>query len=56
VLYIHDRWKGENVSTAEVESVIINVIGLKDTAVYGVQVNTVLNFILVIHIVPYLGV
>ncbi|XP_023713296.2 long-chain fatty acid transport protein 4-like, partial [Cryptotermes secundus] len=34
------RWKGENVSTAEVESVIINVIGLKDVAVYGVQVNT----------------
>ncbi|PNF41524.1 hypothetical protein B7P43_G13038 [Cryptotermes secundus] len=32
------RWKGENVSTAEVESVIINVIGLKDVAVYGVQV------------------
>ncbi|KAJ4449464.1 hypothetical protein ANN_00863 [Periplaneta americana] len=32
------RWKGENVATAEVESVIINVIGLKDAAVYGVQV------------------
>ncbi|PSN39832.1 hypothetical protein C0J52_19191 [Blattella germanica] len=32
------RWKGENVATAEVESVIINVIGLQDAAVYGVQV------------------
>ncbi|KDR22229.1 hypothetical protein L798_01835, partial [Zootermopsis nevadensis] len=33
------RWKGENVATAEVESIIINLIGLKDAAVYGVQVN-----------------
>lgn len=32
------RWKGENVATAEVESVMINVIGLQDAAVYGVQV------------------
>jgi acyl-coenzyme A synthetase/AMP-(fatty) acid ligase len=48
VLYIHDRWKGENVATAEVESVIINIIGLRDAAVYGVQVNIVLNFILII--------
>ncbi|GFG31831.1 hypothetical protein Cfor_10254, partial [Coptotermes formosanus] len=32
------RWKGENVATAEVESVIMNIIGLKDAAVYGVQV------------------
>jgi acyl-coenzyme A synthetase/AMP-(fatty) acid ligase len=49
VLYIHTRWKGENVATAEVESVIINVIGLKDAAVYGVEVNTLLNFTMVIH-------
>jgi acyl-coenzyme A synthetase/AMP-(fatty) acid ligase len=56
VLFIHDRWKGENVSTAEVESVIINVIGLKDAAVYGVQVNIVSKFILVIHFFTYLGV
>jgi solute carrier family 27 fatty acid transporter 1/4 len=41
-MYIYDRWKGENVATAEVESVIVNVIGLKDAAVYGVQVNILL--------------
>ncbi|KAL6260480.1 hypothetical protein P5V15_008005 [Pogonomyrmex californicus] len=32
------RWRGENVSTSEVEAIISNVIGLKDATVYGVQV------------------
>ncbi|ODM91184.1 Long-chain fatty acid transport protein 4 [Orchesella cincta] len=32
------RWKGENVSTAEVESVISSLIGLADVVVYGVEV------------------
>ncbi|GAB6024394.1 hypothetical protein CHUAL_009560 [Chamberlinius hualienensis] len=32
------RWKGENVSTAQVEAVISNIIGLKDCVVYGVEV------------------
>ncbi|XP_043270087.1 long-chain fatty acid transport protein 4-like [Venturia canescens] len=32
------RWRGENVATAEVEAVISNAIGLKDAAVYGVEV------------------
>ena len=32
------RWKGENVSTAEVEGVIGSITGLKDCVVYGVQV------------------
>jgi len=32
------RWKGENVSTAEVEAVIGGVKGVVDTCVYGVQV------------------
>ena len=32
------RWRGENVSTTEVEAVISNVAGLKDCCVYGVEV------------------
>lgn len=32
------RWKGENVSTAEVEAVISSIVGLKDAVVYGVLV------------------
>ncbi len=32
------RWKGENVSTAEVEAVISSIVGLKDAVVYGVEV------------------
>lgn len=33
------RWRGENVSTTEVEAVISNVAGLKDCVVYGVEVS-----------------
>jgi solute carrier family 27 (fatty acid transporter), member 1/4 len=33
------RWKGENVSTAEVEAVISNLIDYRDAIVYGVEVN-----------------
>ena len=32
------RWKGENVSTAEVESVVSRVTGLADVVVYGVTI------------------
>ncbi|GFO24755.1 long-chain fatty acid transport protein 4 [Plakobranchus ocellatus] len=32
------RWRGENVSTNEVEAVISNIIGLNDAVVYGVEV------------------
>nr|AKN21615.1 slc27a-1 [Schmidtea mediterranea] len=32
------RWKGENVSTAEVEAVISNCLNLNDCVVYGVEV------------------
>jgi len=35
------RWKGENVSTTEVEGVVSNVAGLKDAVVYGVEVPNV---------------
>lgn len=34
------RWKGENVATAEVEGVVSNVAGYRDTTVYGVQVRS----------------
>lgn len=32
------RWRGENVATSEVEGVITNIVGLKDCAVYGVDI------------------
>ncbi|KAK9504735.1 hypothetical protein O3M35_011001 [Rhynocoris fuscipes] len=32
------RWRGENVSTCEVEAVISNIVGLKDATVYGVEI------------------
>lgn len=32
------RWKGENVSTTEVEANIANILELRDVVVYGVEV------------------
>ena len=32
------RWKGENVSTTEVESIMANILQLRDVVVYGVEV------------------
>ena len=32
------RWHGENVSTTEVESIVSNMINLKDVVVYGVEI------------------
>ncbi|XP_062129984.1 long-chain fatty acid transport protein 1 isoform X1 [Drosophila sulfurigaster albostrigata] len=32
------RWKGENVSTSEVEAQLSNLVGYKDTIVYGVSI------------------
>ena len=42
------RWHGENVSTTEVESIVSNMIDLKDVVVYGVEIpgtykNTILT-------------
>ena len=43
-VYFHDRigdtfrWHGENVSTAEVEATMSNILGLRDVVVYGVRV------------------
>ncbi len=37
------RWRGENVSTAEVEAVISNVLKLKDAVVYGVEIPGMYN-------------
>ena len=32
------RWKGENVSTSEVEAIISNIVKLSDSVVYGVEI------------------
>ena len=32
------RWKGENVSTMEVEAVVSQVVGQKDCVVFGVEI------------------
>lgn len=33
------RWRGENVATTEVETVIMKLIGLQECSVYGVEVG-----------------
>lgn len=33
------RWKGENVSTSEVEGILTKVVGLSDVVIYGVEVS-----------------
>jgi citronellyl-CoA synthetase len=35
------RWRGENVSTLEVEATISNVLELKDATAYGVEIPNV---------------
>ena len=32
------RWRGENVSTAEVEETVHNILQMKDAVVFGVEV------------------
>ena len=36
-----NRWRGENVSTLEVEATISNVLELKDATAYGVEIPNV---------------
>lgn len=33
------RWKGENVSTSEVEAVVSNIVDYKDCVVFGIEVK-----------------
>lgn len=40
------RWKGENVSTSEIEAIISNLVNYRDCIVYGVEVNKILKIIL----------
>ena len=37
-MFLQIRWKGENVSTMEVEATVSNLIGLKDATSYGVEI------------------
>ena len=37
------RWKGENVSTTEVEANVANILELRDVVVYGVEVPGMLH-------------
>ena len=37
-LVLYTRWRGENVSTLEVEATISNVLELKDATAYGVEI------------------
>lgn len=39
------RWKGENVSTSEVEAQVSNVAGYRDCVVYGVEVTSIFKLI-----------
>ena len=48
------RWKGENVSTTEVESVVSKAGGLVDCVVYGVEVNILLVISFVQNIILYI--
>lgn len=39
------RWRGENVSTTEVEAVISNIVQLQDCIAYGVEVGFYIIFV-----------
>lgn len=40
------RWRGENVSTTEVEGIVGAIVQLRDTVVYGVEVRIAVETIL----------
>ena len=47
VLVVHtNRWKGENVSTAEVEAFVSNVLDKRDAVAYGVEIPGVEGMII----------
>ena len=37
-LFLTFRWRGENVSTTEVEATVSNILELKDACAYGVEI------------------
>ena len=41
-----NRWKGENVSTAEVEAFVSNVLDKRDAVAYGVEIPGVEGIII----------
>ena len=41
-----NRWKGENVSTAEVEAFVSNVLDKRDAVAYGVEIPGVEGMII----------
>jgi acyl-CoA synthetase (AMP-forming)/AMP-acid ligase II len=43
------RWRGENVSTSEVEAIISNVVQLTDAVVYGVEIPGILEYFAVLR-------
>lgn len=47
------RWKGENVSTAEVEGVVSNTAGYRDCVVYGVEV-VIISLLLLLFSIRFL--
>lgn len=47
------RWKGENVATNEIEAVISNIIELKDSIVYGVEVKYKIIYLFKINILNF---
>ncbi len=39
------RWKGENVSTVEVENILMNILKKNDVVVFGVSIPGLIDYI-----------